>query len=439
MHSTSAEKPADTLHKETAPLARQPARFAMFRAMRHRNFRLYIFGQLISLIGSWMQNTAQAWLVYELTRSSFWLGMIGFLGSVPLLVLSIVGGAMADRWPKRGLLVLTQVAAMLLAFILAALVWGKLINVAWIGVLALGLGIVTAFEWPTRQAFVVELVGKDDLANGIALHSAVFNSARLIGPAIGGALIAVIGIAWCFFLNGLSYLAVIAGLWAMRVPRRPSTFSQASGIRKSLAESFSYVWQTRPVLGLLALVAMVTIFGWSFSILLPVFAGEVLKGDALTLGKLMSAMGSGALLSALIVAAIGNRVAPRRVLFSGLAILVIAVSCFALSRNLYWSMGFLVLVGFGLITFYITANTALQRRVPDHLRGRVMGIYALAFGGLMPIGSLQAGTVGAAIGPSWTVLIGALICAISGFVVSRIVPPSSSPQPAMNVTGEVAT
>jgi MFS family permease len=182
---------------------------------------------------------------------------------------------------------------------------------------------------------------------------------------------------------------------------------------------------------------MVTIFGWSFSILLPVFAGEVLKGDALTLGKLMSAMGSGALLSALIVAAIGNRVASRRVLFSGLAILVVAVSCFALSRNLFWSMGFLVLVGFGLITFYITANTVLQRRVPDHLRGRAMGIYAVAFGGLMPIGSLQAGAVASAIGPSWTVLIGALICGISGYVVSRIVPPNAATQPPGSSTTEV--
>jgi MFS family permease len=429
MPTLSAEKISHPATKEpTISTARSP-RFAMFRAMRHRNFRLYIFGQSISLIGSWMQSTAQAWLVYELTRSSFWLGMIGFIGSAPLMVLSIFGGAMADRWPKRSLLILTQVVAMVLAFVFAALVWGRLITIAWIGALALGLGIVLAFEWPTRQAFVVELVGKDDLANGIALHSAVFNSARLIGPALGGALIALIGIAWCFFLNGISYLAVIAGLWMMRLPRRSFSSAATSNIRKSLGESFSYVRQTKPVLGLLALVAMVTIFGWSFSVLLPVFAGEILKGDALTLGKLMSAMGSGALLSALTVAAIGNRIAPRRVLFSGLTILVISVCCFAISRDLNWSVGLLVLVGFGLITFYITANTALQRRVPDHLRGRAMGIYAVAFGGLMPIGSLQAGLMAEKFGAVWTVIIGGVICALAGYVVSRMVPPSPSLQP----------
>jgi MFS family permease len=194
-------------------------------------------------------------------------------------------------------------------------------------------------------------------------------------------------------------------------------------------ESFSYVRQTRPVLGLLALVAMVTIFGWSFSVLMPVFASDVLKGSAVTLGKLMSAMGSGALLSALAVAAIGNRLVPRRLLFSGLTIFVIAASLFALSENLLLSIGLLVLAGFGLITFYITANTALQRRVPDHLRGRAMGIYAVAFGGLMPIGSLQAGVVASTLGPSWTVIIGAALCAIAGYVASRMVPPSTAPQP----------
>jgi MFS family permease len=401
----------------------------MFRAMRHRNFRLYIFGQSISLIGSWMQTTAQAWLVYELTRSSFWLGMIGFLGSFPLLVLSVFGGAMADRWPKRGLLLLTQVVAMMLAFIFAALVWSKVITIAWIGALALALGIVIAFEWPARQAFVVEMVGKDDLANGIALHSAVFNSARLLGPAIGGALIALIGIAWCFFLNGVSYLAVIAGLWMMRLPRRSFSSTAAMSIKKSLGETFSYVLQTPPVLGLLALVAMVTVFGWSFSVLLPIFAGEILKGDALTLGKLLSAVGIGALLSALTVAATGNRISPRRVLFSGLTIFVVSVSGFAVSQSLRWSIALLVLVGFGLITFYITANTSLQRRVPDHLRGRAMGIYAVAFGGLMPIGSLQAGAMATAVGPKLTLIIGAAFCAIAGYVVSRMVPASKVAQP----------
>ena len=384
-----------------------------------------------------MQSVAQSWLVYELTRSSFWLGMIGFLGSAPMLVLSLFGGAVADRWPKRQLLIITQIVAMLLAFIFAVLIWQKWISLAWIGGLALALGIVTAFEWPARQSFVIDLVGKDDLANGIALHSAVFNSARLLGPAIGGVLIALLGIAWCFFLNGLSFLAVIAGLWAMRLPRRSSSSGAPASLRKSLLESFSYVRHTPPVLGLLALVSTVTIFGWSFSVLMPVFAGEVLKGGAVTLGNLMSAVGSGALLSALSVAAIGYRVVPRRLLFSGLTIFVVAVSLFALSRNLSLSMGLSVMVGFGLITFYVTANTALQRRVPDHLRGRVMGIYAVAFGGLMPIGSLQVGAMAQAIGVTWTVLIGAAVCALAAYVVSRMVPPSQAPQPEANVVTEI--
>jgi predicted MFS family arabinose efflux permease len=241
-------------------------------------------------------------------------------------------------------------------------------------------------------------------------------------------LIAAIGIVWCFFLNGVSYLAVIAGLWMMRLPRRSFSSAATMSIKKSLGETFFYVRQTRPVLGLLALVAMVTIFGWSFSVLLPVFAGEILRGDALTLGKLLSAVGTGALLSALAVAAIGNRITPRRVLFAGLMILIVSVSGFAVSTSLARSMVLLVFVGFGLITFYITANTSLQRRVPDHLRGRAMGIYAVAFGGLMPIGSLQAGAMASALGPQSTIIIGAIACAGAGYVVSRMVPAGSAPQ-----------
>ncbi|MDZ7343991.1 MAG: MFS transporter [candidate division KSB1 bacterium] len=395
----------------------------MFRALRHRNYRLHFFGQLLSFTGSWIQNVAQGWLVYELTHSAFWLGLIGFLNFLPISLFSLVGGSIADRFSKRRLLLMTQVAAMVLALLFAALVWTGAVRIGWIGIWVFGFGVANAFEIPTRQAFVIELVGKEDLMNGIALNSAIFNIARLLGPAIGAAVIATLGIGWCLFLNGLSYLAVIGSLLAMRFPNQLPRPTPAESLFRSIREIFLYIRQTRPVYGLLILVGTMTIFGWSFSILMPVFAAEILQGGAIALGKLMSASGLGALAGALFVAGLGHRFVPRRLLFAGLTIFTIAISIFALSKTLVLSLILMVIAGFGIILFYVNANNALQRRVPDHLRGRIMGMYAFAFGGLTPVGSLQAGFISEKFGAPSALIMGAIICVLAAYLISRMVPP----------------
>ncbi len=405
----------------------------MFRALRHRNYRLYFFGQLFSLSGTWIQNVAQGWLVYELTHSPFWLGLVGFLHFLPISLFSIFAGSIADRVSKHKMLLILQIPPMLLAFVFATLIWMETITVGWIGLLAFAFGMVNAFDIPVRQAFVVELVGKEDLANGIALNSATFNTARLLGPAIGGVIIATLGAGWCLFLNGVSYLAAIWALTAMRFENKPAPQNNGAPITHSIREVLLYIRQTRPVYGLLILVGAMTIFGWSFWILMPVFASQILRGGAIELGKLMSAGGVGALGSALFVAGMGYRFLPRRLVFSGVSIFVAGIIGFALSKALWLSLAMITVAGFGLILFYINANSALQRRVPDHLRGRIMGVYALAFGGLSPFGYLLIGFVADKISAPAAVLIGAAVCAAIAYVVSRAVP-SQPREPEEKIT-----
>ncbi|MGH7596535.1 MAG: MFS transporter [bacterium] len=407
----------------TTPLPSHNGKLSMFRALRHRNYRLYFFGQFFSLSGTWIQNVAQSWLVYELTHSPFWLGLVGFLNFLPLSLFSIFAGSIADRVSKHRMLLILQIPPMLLAFLFAILIWTNTLSVGWICVLAFAFGMVNAFDIPVRQSFVVELVGKDDLANGIALNSATFNMARLLGPAIGGIIIATLGAGWCLFLNGVSYIATIWALNAMHFEKKSPPSQEHAPIVHSLREVLLYIRQTRPVYGLLILVGAVTIFGWSFWILMPVFASQILQGGAIALGKLMSAGGVGALGSALLVAGFSHRFLPRRLVFSGVIVFVAGIIGFALSKALWLSLVMIAIAGFGLILFYINANSALQRRVPDHLRGRMMGVYALAFGGLSPFGNLLIGYFADKIGAPAAVVIGAAICAIMAYVVSRLVPP----------------
>jgi MFS family permease len=420
------------------------SKFPMFRALRHRNYRLYFFGQLFSLSGTWIQNVAQGWLVYELTRSPFWLGFVGFLNFLPLFIFSLPAGSLADRVSKHKLLLALQIPPMLLAFMFAVLIWSEAITVSLIGMLAFGFGMVNAFDLPARQSFAIELVGKKDLANAIALNSATFNTARLLGPAIGGVIIATAGAGWCLFINGVSYLAGIWALTAMRFEKRPLPEKNHPSLKNSIAEIFLYIRQTRPVLGLLMLVSVMTIFGWSFWILMPVFASSILNGGAIELGKLMSFGGVGALGSALFVAGFGHRLLPRRLVFYGVIVFVIGVTGFALSKTFYLSLVMVAMAGFGLILFYINANSALQRRVPNHLRGRMMGVYALVFGGLTPFGNLQVGFLAEKIGAPQAVVLGAVICAGMAYVVSRLVPPQPrkrqekiSPLPPVHVPAVV--
>lgn len=398
------------------------AKVPMFRALRHRNYRLYFLGQIISLSGSWLQTVAQGWLVFELTHSPFWLGFVGFLNFLPLTFFSLIGGSIADRLPKHRILLALQIPPMLLAFIFAGMIWTHTITAGWIGVLAFGFGVINAFDIPTRQAFAIELVGKDDLANALALNSATFNTARLLGPAIGGIIIATLGAGWCLFINGVSYFAAIWALVAMRLEKALPRKTGPAPLGNAIREILLYVRRTPHVYSLLLLVGSMTIFGWSFWILIPAFADQVLGGSAVELGKLMSAGGLGALGSALLVAACNHRVSPRRFLQAGVLIFVAGVTFFAVSKNLYFSLAAIAVAGFGIILFYINANTTLQKRVPNHLRGRMMGVYAFTFGGLSPLGNLLIGFLAEKIGPPVAVIIGAAICVVMAYVVFRIAP-----------------
>lgn len=376
-----------------------------FRALRHRNFRLYWFGQAFSLTGTWMQTVAQGWLVYSLTNSPFALGLVGFAASLPILLFSLFGGVVADRFPKRDLLLMTQMAAMLQALILATLTVTGLIQVWQIVVLALLLGTVHAFDTPARQAFVIELVGKEDLMNAIALNSSVFNATRIIGPAMAGVLIAVIGEAGAFYINAASFLATIAGLLLMRL--KPVNHSNSETVWKNLVEGLRYIKQTPMVRTLLSVIGVSSLFGMSSIALLPVFARDILQVGPTGLGFLTAAIGAGALTGALSLASLGTF--PRKGLLLSIGNLLFPAMLIglALSRSFGLSLLFLMGGGWGLITQNALTNTLLQTSVPDHLRGRVMSVYALMFLGLMPIGNLQAGVLAEQLGAPFAVMLGA--------------------------------
>ena len=389
-----------------------------FSSLRHRNYRLFFFGQLLSLMGTWMQNIALAWLIYQLTHSAVWLGAIGFLASIPVLLFSMFGGTLADRVSKKRLIVATQAASMGQALLLAALVWTGLITPVVVGILAFVLGTINAFDMPGRQSFVVEMVGKEDLRNAIALNSAVFNSARMVGPAVGGVIIGILGVGWCFFLNGVSFIAVIVGLLLMDVKERIAPKTDSS-VFDSLRASMAYIRSHGSLEALMTLVAVLTIFGWSYSVLLPIFADRVLDIGVIGLGNLLTANGVGALVGALTVASVGHKVAPRKFIYGGLSVYVASAWVFAASTSPLLSMGCMVGVGFGLISFFATANSTLQLQAPDHLRGRVMGLYSLFFQGFFPFGSLGMGVLAAAVGARLAIACGASICGVAGGTVYR--------------------
>ncbi|MSR64465.1 MAG: MFS transporter [Verrucomicrobiae bacterium] len=402
------------------------ASHGIFRALRHSNFRLFYAGQGVSLIGTWMQQIAQSWLVYDLTHSPFWLGMIGFIGALPILMFSLFGGVVADRFPKRRLVLGFQSVLMVLALILGLLTGYHVVQVWHVAVIAFLSGLVNAFEMPARQSFIVDMVGKEDLGNAIALNSALFNSARLIGPAIAGILIATVGTSTCFFVNSASFLAVIISLLVMKVPHAASPRKHAS-VLQSTIEGLRYARHTPAVFALLILVSIITIFGWSYSVLMPIFADQILHGGPRGLGILVSFNGVGALTAALTLAAVTDKVRPRRMAFTGIGVFCIGVTALALSEIFWLSAAMMVLVGFGLVTFFATSNTSLQRRVSDHMRGRIMGIYSFSFAGLFPIGSLMSGFLAHKVSAPFAVIFGACMCGATAIVVAQLVPPVDEP------------
>jgi len=385
-----------------------------FKSLHHRNYRLFFTGQIFSLIGTWMQSMAQAWLVYQLTYSSVWLGTIGFLHSIPILFLSMFGGSLADRMSKRTLIIITQTISLFQALLLAILVLLGMVTVEIVALLALALGIINAFDIPARQSFIVELVGKDDLTNAIALNSATFNAARIIGPAVGGVVIAAVGVGWCFLFNALSFVAVLISLAKISVQPRREQRNRAMSFFSSINDSLAYIRSDISLIALLILVAVITIFGWSYSVLLPIFADSILHIGAVGLGNLMTSVGIGAFISAVVVASFESKVSARRFVYTGIYLFVICISIFALSSNVSVSLISLVGVGMGLVMFLATANASIQRQVPDELRGRVMGLYSLVFQGLSPFGSLGMGVVAHTVGVQSAVLLGGFVCGIAG-------------------------
>jgi MFS family permease len=403
-----------------------------FAALKHRNFRLFFAGQFVSLIGSWVQSTAQGWLVYQMTGSKVMLGTVAAVGSLPLLLFSVWGGSLADRHSKRTVVLYTQIGMMLLAFAFAALVGSGHIQPWHILALAALGGVAMAFDLPARQAFTVEMTSREDLMNAISLNSSLFNGARIIGPAVAGFLMARVGMTWCFLLNGLSFIATIVGLLMMRLPRFVPPAEPASTGRHML-EGFVYVAGFRRVRRLLLLVGMVGIFGWSYSVLLPAYAADILHLGERGYSALLSANGAGALLGALTVATYGSRVRPRRMILGGVWVFSASLVLLAVVRWFPLVLACLAVGGWGMLLFFSTANTLVQTSVTDAMRGRVMGIWALVLGGLMPLGGLESGALAQAVGVPWTISAGALVCAGAGLVIwwtgRHNPPPQSEPQP----------
>jgi MFS family permease len=402
--------------------------------MQHRNFQLFIAGQLISLIGTWMQTTAQLWLVYKLTGSAALLGVFGFASQVPMLFLSSIGGYVGDRYDRQRSVIATQTCSMILAFVLAVLTRTHLIREWELIVIAFLVGIVNAFDVPIRQAFFVQMVGKEDLPNAIALNSSIFNGARVVGPAIAGFAIAQVGEGWCFFLNGLSFVAVIVALLMMRIERTTAKPSEDSPFQ-SLVQGFRFAMSDLPIRSALLLLSVLSLFGLQYSVFLPIYANDILKGGARTLGLLMSFAGVGAVIGALQFAA--------RTHYRGLARWIAATSMtcsvcliiFSQARVFWLCTVVLFVVGFAATSQMAATNTLIQNRVPDELRSRVMAVYATMFMGVQPIGSLIAGGVAKRIGAPYTLTVfGSLVLLGSLFflfhVVMKLRQPPGAPTPA---------
>src|SRR6202790_2051841 len=408
---------------------------ATFRGLRHRNFQLFFGGQLISLIGTWMQNVAQAWLVYRLTGSSLVLGSVGFASQIPVFLVAPIGGIVADRMNRHRVVIGTQVASMILALILAALTLGHLVQVWHVFVLAALLGVVNAFDIPARQSFLVDMVGKEDLMNAIALNSSMFNGARVIGPAVAGVLVARLGGGWCFFVNGASYIAVIAGLMMMDV-HAPARVSARTSAWEHMLEGFQFVSRTAPIRALMLLLGLVSVTGMPYVVLMPIFADKILRGGgqefaaligshdlgAVRLGILMGAAGVGALLGALTLAlrsgvkGLGSWVSTCCAGFG------VSLMLFSFSKSFWLSVLLLLPVGYFIMLQMASSNTLIQAMVPDQLRGRTMAVYSMMFMGMAPVGALLGGALSDRLGAPLTVATGGLASGMGAWWFSVKLP-----------------
>jgi MFS family permease len=399
--STTDHKPGD-----------KPGISRAWRSLRHRNFRLYFGGQSISLIGTWMTRLATSWLVYRLTGSAFLLGVVGFAGQIPTFLFAPFAGVWVDRLDRRQVLLVTQILAMVQSLALAFLTIARHINIQEIIWLSAFQGLINAFDMPARQAFLVQMVeDKQDLGNAIAINSSMVNLARLIGPSLAGALIAISGEGACFLIDGISYIAVIASLVAMRLTPIVVKATKDSMLVQ-LKEGWTYVSGFAPVRTILLLFAIVSLMGWPFTVLMPIFAGKILKGGPHTLGILMGALGIGALVSATSLAVRKSVLGLGKMIPISTAMLGVGLICFSMSRILWASLLLMLVCGFGMMQQMAASNTIIQTIVEDDKRGRVMSFYAMAFVGMAPFGSLLAGVLARAIGAPFTVMLSGACCVV---------------------------
>ncbi len=393
----------------------------MFSSLKVKNFRLYWAGMLISLVGTWIQTVAQSWLVFQLTNSAFLLGLVGFLGSFPIFLLSLFGGVLADRVNKRDILLFTQNAFMILAFALAILTQLKIITPYQIMAIAFLNGIVMAFDGPARQSMVAELVGKQHILNAIALNSAAFNSARIIGPALAGIFIASIGMSGCFFVNGISFFGVIAALLFIKDHKAPKR-SNENHILKDLTQGLEYIYKEKVILILILMVGVTSLFGISYVILMPVFANHVLDSGVKGLAMLMSAAGIGALAAALILARMTDFKHKGRLIIYSTIIFSSGLILLSLAKTYIFAIITLVIIGWSSVTAISLINNSLQVLVPDNFRGRIMSAFMFTFAGVMPFGNLFAGSLAQSIGVSQTIFLSGIICLLFFVFVNIFFP-----------------
>ncbi|MCE7981464.1 MAG: MFS transporter [Caldilinea sp. CFX5] len=402
---------------EVLPLkARQFRLPKTFAALRHRNFQLFVLGQLISSVGTWMQIIAQGWLVYQLSQSELVLGIVGFASALPALFITPWGGVVVDRMPKRTLLIITQTASMIFAFILAALTMADVVQVWHVVALAVGLGVVNAFDGPARQAFVVEMVGRADLPNAIALNSMTFNGARIFGPAIGGILLASVGAGWCFFWNGLTFLAVIIGLWAMDLPPHQASSKKVSPWQQ-LRSGVTYANSIAEVRALLMMAFIISCFGITYSTVLPAFVAKVLQQDATAFGALNTTAGIGAIITAFLIARYGDQGKRGEWLAVSAIAFPVVLCLFAVNHIYPLALILGVFLGMGFMSQFTLINTLLQTNISDEMRGRVMSLYTLTFFGFTPFGNLAIGAVAEQWGLSEAIVSSALIALVLSIIV----------------------
>ena len=391
-------------------------------SLRNRNYRLFFFGQTASLVGTWMQVVAMSWLVYHLTNSALLLGLVGFFSQIPAFFIAPFAGVFIDRWNKHRILVITQILSMLQALALAVLTLTGAINIWHIVALSLSLGFINAFDMPARQAFVVEMVEKRcDMANAIALNSAIVNVSRLIGPAVAGILVALVGEGYCFLINAISFMAVIVALLAMKIKKfQPA--SSGKNVLHEVKEGFRYAFGSTPIRWLLILLGIISIAGMPYAVLMPIFAKDILKGSSYTLGFLMASSGVGALIGGIYLAARKTVLGLGKILAAAAAIFGAGLIFFGISKTLWLSLAMMVFTGFGMLINIAAVNTILQTITEDDKRGRVMSFYTMAFIGLTPIGNLLAGILAESIGAPNTVIISGAVCILGAIIFSIKLP-----------------